>query len=136
MHSRLLTGRKDVIFFWIIRLREGCGLISSNDFCKLLITLKAILLSYTNLITNHQNHLMTINVKRVLRDFVLDTQGSKVTYAYSTAFQALLGDMETAKKVSNVDIMVQHFCCSRFICVPPVGLRRRRFPKMSSFTPV
>ena len=79
---------------------------------------------------------MTSNVKRVLKDFVLDTQGSKVNYAYSTAFQALLGDMETAKKVNNLDIIVQHFCSLRFTCVHPEVLRQRRSPKMYSFTPV
>ena len=46
-----------------------------------------------------QGHLLTEKVRKVLTDFVKETQGGTVTYAYSTAFQNLLTDIETAKKV-------------------------------------
>ena len=46
-----------------------------------------------------QGHLLTEKVRNVLKDFVHETEGGVVTYAYSTAFQNLLTDIETAKKV-------------------------------------
>ena len=46
-----------------------------------------------------QGHLLTEKVRKILIDFVKETQGGTVTYAYSTAFQNLLTDIETAKKV-------------------------------------
>ena len=46
-----------------------------------------------------QGHLLTEKVRKVLIDFVKETQGGTVTYAFSTAFQNLLTDIETAKKV-------------------------------------
>ena len=46
-----------------------------------------------------QGHLLTEKVRNVLKDFVRETEGGVVTYAYSTAFQNLLTDIETAKKV-------------------------------------
>ena len=46
-----------------------------------------------------KSHLLTEKVKTVLKEFVEKTQGSQVNYAYCTAFQALLSDMETIKKI-------------------------------------
>ena len=42
-----------------------------------------------------QGHLLTEKVRNVLKDFVHETEGGVVTYAYSTAFQNLLTDIET-----------------------------------------
>ena len=50
----------------------------------------------------YQGHLLTEKVRKVLIDFVKETQGGTVTYAYSTAFQNLLTDIETAKKVVSL----------------------------------
>ena len=50
-----------------------------------------------------QGHLLTEKVRNVLKDFVHETEGGGVTYAYSTAFQNLLTDIETAKKVKKTN---------------------------------
>ena len=47
--------------------------------------------------------MLTEKVRKVLKDFVQETQGETVTYAYSTAFQNLLTDIETAKKVTSIN---------------------------------
>jgi len=59
--------------------------ITTDEFCDLLTSVKG--------------HLLTEKVRNVLKDFVHETEGGVVTYAYSTAFQNLLTDIETAKKV-------------------------------------
>ena len=57
-----------------------------------------------------QGHLLTEKVRKVLKDFVHETEGGVVTYAYSTAFQNLLTDIETAKKVIKTNRQRILFC--------------------------
>ena len=57
---------------------------------------------FSSILYLHQGHLLTEKVRKVLIDFVKETQGETVTYAYSTAFQNLLTDIETAKKVVSL----------------------------------
>ena len=57
-----------------------------------------------------QGHLLTEKVRNVLKDFVHETEGGVVTYAYSTAFQNLLTDIETAKKVKKTNRQRILFC--------------------------
>ena len=57
-----------------------------------------------------QGHLLTEKVRKVLKDFVHKTEGGVLTYAYSTAFQNLLTDIETAKKVIKTDRQKLLFC--------------------------
>ena len=57
-----------------------------------------------------QGHLLTEKVRNVLKDFVHETEGGVVTYAYSTAFQNLLTDIETAKKVIKTNRHRLLFC--------------------------
>ena len=57
-----------------------------------------------------QGHLLTEKVRNVLKDFVHETEGGVVTYAYSTAFQNLLTDIETAKKVIKTNRQRLLFC--------------------------
>ena len=58
---------------------------------------------FSGILYLHQGHLLTEKVRKVLIDFVKETQGGSVTYAYSTAFQNLLTDVETAKKVKSIN---------------------------------
>ena len=55
-------------------------------------------------------HLLTKKVRKVFKDFVHETEGGVVTYAYSTAFQNLLTDIETAKKVIKTNRQRILFC--------------------------
>ena len=57
-----------------------------------------------------QGHLLTEKVRKVLIDFVKETQGGTVTYAYSTAFHNLLTDIETAKKVVSLQMGKNQLC--------------------------
>jgi len=64
--------------------REGQGLITTDDFCHLLLRVKG--------------HLLTNKVKLQMNEFVRANQGTEVTYAFATAFHTLLADIETTKK--------------------------------------
>ena len=59
--------------------------------------------NFSGILYLFQGHLLTEKVRKVLVDYVKETQGGTVTYAYSTAFQNLLTDIETAKKVASID---------------------------------
>ena len=73
-----------------------------------------------------QGHLLTEKVRNVLKDFVHETEGGVVTYAYSTAFQNLLTDIETAKKVvKTYKQMTTLLCRFTFKCL--VDQRRGKF---------
>ena len=64
---------------------NGRGLITTNDFCTMIFAIKS--------------HLLTERVKTVLKEFVEKTEGTELNYAYCNAFQSILSDMETVKKV-------------------------------------
>ena len=83
--------------------KEGTGMITSDEFCDLLTSVKVGPRLSWDLFIFFQGHLLTEKVRKVLKDFVQETQGETVTYAYSTAFQNLLTDIETAKKVTSID---------------------------------
>ena len=80
-----------------------------------------------------QGHLLTEKVRKVLIDFVKETQGGTVTYAYSTAFQNLLTDIETAKKVvcTKVNKYESHLL-TRFISMSLEDQRQKRFPRRTT----
>ena len=78
-----------------------------------------------------QGHLLTEKVRKVLIEFVKETQGGTVTYAYSTAFQNLLTDIETAKKVALINEQ-EPTLLKRFISMPLEDQRQKRFPRMTS----
>ena len=80
-----------------------------------------------------QGHLLTEKVRKVLIDFVKETQGEAVTYAYSTAFQNLLTDIETAKKVvcTKVNKYESHLL-TRFISMSLEDQRQKRFPRRTT----
>ena len=78
-------------------------MITSDEFCDLLTSVKVGPRLSWDLFIFFQGHLLTEKVRKVLKDFVQETQGETVTYAYSTAFQNLLTDIETAKKVTSIN---------------------------------
>ena len=78
-------------------------MITSDDFCDLLTSVKVGPYFLGIFFIIFQGHLLTEKVRKVLKDFVQETQGETVTYAYSTAFQNLLTDIETAKKVKSIN---------------------------------
>ena len=82
--------------------KEGKGIITTDEFCDLLTSVKVGLILPSPFFIFFEGHLLTEKVRTVLIDFVQETQGGTVTYAYSTAFQNLLTDIETAKKVTSI----------------------------------
>ena len=80
-----------------------------------------------------QGHLLTEKVRKVLIDFVKETQGGAVTYAYSTAFQNLLTDIETAKKVVCTKVnKYESLLFNRFISMSLEDQRQKRFPRRTT----
>ena len=85
-------------------------MISTDEFCDILTSVKVGSCLLWDSLSFFQGHLLTENVRKVLIDFVKETQGGTVTYAYSTAFQNLLTDIETAKKVVSTLTDKNHMC--------------------------
>ena len=80
-----------------------------------------------------QGHLLTEKVRKILIDFVKETQGGTVTYAYSTAFQNLLTDIETAKKVVCTKVnKYESLLFNRFISMSLEDQRQKRFPRRTT----
>ena len=59
--------------------QSGHGTISLNDFCTILFTIKS--------------HLLTPKVQSTFKEFIEKTEGTKLNYAYCTAFQSLLSEI-------------------------------------------
>ena len=64
---------------------DGDGFISSDEFCDIMFTIK--------------NHLLTKTVKKVFHEFICESEGTKLSFAYCTAFRAMLTNMEEMKKI-------------------------------------
>ena len=65
--------------------RDGDGRISAAQFCDIMVTIKS--------------HLLTGEVRRQLLAFIQETEGDTLTFAYCTAFRAMLSNMEEMKKI-------------------------------------
>ena len=61
------------------------GNIGVRDFCEIMFSIK--------------NHLLTNEVKQNLMPFIEDTEGCSLSFAYCTAFRAMLTNMEEMKKI-------------------------------------
>ena len=61
------------------------GKITVDQFCDIMFTIKA--------------HIMTAQVKKHLAQFLLNTEGPHLSFAYCTAFRAMLTNMEEMKKI-------------------------------------
>ena len=61
------------------------GCIEVSKFCDLMFNVKS--------------NLLTADVRKSLSSFVTETEGEMVTFAYATAFRALLSNMEEIKKI-------------------------------------
>ena len=59
---------------------DGTGVISTDDFCDMIFSVKVIYRERDGTESSFvlQNHLLTGNVKKVLRPFVRSTQGEQV----------------------------------------------------------
>ena len=86
--------------------KEGIGLISTDDFCDMIFSIK--------------NHLLTSEAKRAIRPYVKNSIGDRVSYAYVMAFQSLLANIEAAKTVylhasggsKTLEVSKDKFLCS------------------------
>ena len=65
--------------------RDGDGRISAAQFCDIMVTIKS--------------HLLTGEVSRQLLAFIQETEGDTLSFAYCTAFRAMLANMEEMKKI-------------------------------------
>ena len=61
------------------------GRIPVTDFCEIMFSIKS--------------HLLTNEVKKNLMSFIVQTEGSTLSFAYCTAFRAMLSNMEEMKKI-------------------------------------
>ena len=85
--------------------KEGTGMISTDDFCDMIFSIK--------------NHLLTDEAKRVIRPFVKNSKGESVSYAYVMAFQSILTNIETAKTVylhASGGSKTKEISKDRFLC--------------------